>query len=135
MGYVPPHVTEVLLNNLKMQANDSVIVLEMVLKKLNEHKMIMPSINTFVSLTENSNYDIEHNWQQGYNITPEEFEVQLRYDVAEWFMFANQYPYAKLHLQFVGKLFTVCQSLPQCIQAMRKKKNRETNVVTSTSLI
>jgi hypothetical protein len=52
----------------------------------------------------------EHRWQEGYSISIEEFELQLRCDLAVWFMFANQYSVAKRHLQVVGKLFTDCQS-------------------------
>lgn len=63
------------------------------------------------SLTENSNNEINHNWQQGYSITVEEFELQLRYDLAVWFMFANQYASAKHHFSFVSKLFAKCQPL------------------------
>lgn len=52
----------------------------------------------------------EHKWQEGYSISIEEFEVQLRYDLAVWFMFANQYGAAKRHLQVVAKLFPKCHS-------------------------
>ena len=64
--------------------------------------MIMPTIDTFVSLTENSTNEIEHQWQQGYSISIEEFELQLRYDLAVWFMFANQYNCAKNHFKIVA---------------------------------
>ena len=64
----------------------------------------------FFSLTENSASVSEHKWQEGYSISIEEFELQLRYDLAVWFMFANQYATAKRHLQVVGKLFSTCQS-------------------------
>lgn len=130
-AFVPPHVTEVLLNNLKVQANESVLILENILENLNGQKMIMPTIDTFVryctwfilivdvnwktelnlsSLTENSTSEIEHKWETGYSIPLEEFELQLRYDLAVWFMFANQYASAKRHLLFVAKLFEKCQS-------------------------
>ena len=71
----------------------------------------MPAINTFVSLTENSTNKIEHEWKQGYQISAEEFELQLRYDLAVWFMFANQYASAKNHLKFISKLFPKCESV------------------------
>lgn len=64
---------------------------------------------TYFSLTENSTSVSEHKWQEGYSISIEEFEAQLRYDLAVWFMFANQYTAAKRHLQVVGKLFPSCQ--------------------------
>ncbi len=54
---------------------------------------------------------MEHQWQKGYTISMEEFELQLRYDLAVWFMFANQYTSAQHNLKFVGKLFTKCQTL------------------------
>ena len=73
--------------------------------------MTMPTIDTFVSLTENSTNKIEHEWQQGYRISNEEFELQLRYDLAVWFMFANQYASAKNHLKFISKLFPKCESV------------------------
>lgn len=108
--FVPPHITEAMLNSLKLQAIDSVLILENILKELNGKKMIMPTISTFVSLTENSTSVSEHRWQEGYSISIEEFELQLRYDLAVWFMFANQYSVAKRHLQVVGRLFADCQS-------------------------
>lgn len=55
--------------------------------------------------------EVEHNWQEGYSISRDEFELQLRYDLAVWFMFANHYTSAKHHLQFVAKLFAA--SKPQ----------------------
>lgn len=64
------------------------------------------------SLTENSSNEVNHQWLQGYCISLEEFELQLRYDLAVWFMFANQYASAQHHLRFVGKLFTSCQQSP-----------------------
>lgn len=47
-AYIPPHVTEALLANLKQQANDSVIILETILKNLKDQKMMMPTLETFV---------------------------------------------------------------------------------------
>ena len=61
-------------------------------------------------MTETSTSVSEHKWNEGYHISSEEFEIQLRYDLAVWFMFANQYSAAKRHLNFVGKLFSSCQS-------------------------
>lgn len=46
--FVPPHITEAMLNSLKLQAIDSVLILENILKELNGKKMIMPTISTFV---------------------------------------------------------------------------------------
>lgn len=46
--YVPPHVTESLLNTLKVQTTESVLILENILKNLNGHHMSMPTMNTFV---------------------------------------------------------------------------------------
>lgn len=109
--YVPPHVTELLLRSLESQANESVQVLEKILNNLKGQIMTMPAINTFVSLTENSTNKIEHEWKQGYQISAEEFELQLRYDLAVWFMFANQYASAKNHLKFISKLFPKCESV------------------------
>lgn len=110
--YVPPHVTELLLRSLESQANDSVQVLEKILSNLKGRTMTMPRIDTFVTLTENSTNKIEHEWLQGYQISTEEFELQLRYDLAVWFMFANQYVSAKNHFQIISKLFPKCESIP-----------------------
>lgn len=52
---------------------------------------------------------MEHRWTEGYNISRDEFELQLRYDLAVWFMFANHYTSAKHHLQYVAKLFAACK--------------------------
>ena len=109
--YVPPHVTEGLLHSLELQVNDSVQTLENILANLGDKQMTMPTLETFVSLTENSNRAIEHHWDKGYSISLAEFELQLRYDLAVWFMFANQYASAKNHLMFAAKLFGKCDPL------------------------
>ena len=46
--YVPPHLTEAMLNSLKLQSIESVVILENILKNLNGQKMIMPTLSTFV---------------------------------------------------------------------------------------
>lgn len=46
--YVPPHIVDALITSLKLQANDSVIILENILKFLGDKKLIMPTIDTFV---------------------------------------------------------------------------------------
>lgn len=104
-------MTELLLRSLESQANESVLVLEKILNNLKGQIMTMPTIDTFVSLTENSTNKIEHQWLHGYQISTEEFELQLRYDLGVWFMFANQYASAKNHFQLISKLFPKCESI------------------------
>ncbi len=112
--YVPPHVTEGLLHSLELQVHDSVQILEKILAQPQrpEQRIVMPTIETFRCLTMNSTSEFGHDWSVGYAVSPAEFELQLRYDLAVWFMFANQYGQAKSHLAHAAKLYGQCRDLP-----------------------
>ena len=97
--FVPPHVVDGVLRVLESQVSDSVLILEKIISCLKEQRIMMPTISTFVSLTETLTSEVSHKWQEGYHISLQEFELQLRYDLAVWFMFANQYSQAKNHLE------------------------------------